>query len=215
MDDAITLARDAASTGAGVEAAVNIPGLRVVADNAVAVASLRYFSTDGHGPFAQAVQRETELMLPGVLKASAGSVSSDAQWILAWRSPTETLAIARAASVASGTEGGAHPRAASIARAAQLAAAVAECPDGCLVDQTGGQCVLLASGPRISDLLIRLGSATSVPGTGESRRSRLADVPVLAVCVEAGETLLIVERVYRDHLLAWIRETSADLVAHP
>jgi hypothetical protein len=38
----------------------------------------------------------------------------------------------------------------------------------------------------------------------------MADVPVLALSVRAGETLLIVDRAYLPHLLAWIRETMLD-----
>jgi len=45
---------------------------------------------------------------------------------------------------------------------------------------------------------------------GEARRSRLADVPVLALAVRAGETLLVVDRGYAAHLMAWIRETLLD-----
>ena len=38
----------------------------------------------------------------------------------------------------------------------------------------------------------------------------MADVPVLAISLCAGETLLVVERVYLPHLLGWIRETLLD-----
>jgi hypothetical protein len=33
---------------------------------------------------------------------------------------------------------------------------------------------------------------------------------VLALCVEEGQILLVVERVYSEHLLGWIRDTAAD-----
>ncbi len=32
----------------------------------------------------------------------------------------------------------------------------------------------------------------------------------MALCVSAGEILLLVDRVYSQHLSAWIRETLAD-----
>ena len=60
------------------------------------------------------------------------------------------------------------------------------------------------------------GSQTSCVATagtdavGEARRSRIADVPVLAISVRAGETLLVVDRVCLPHLFAWIRETLLD-----
>lgn len=197
MDERATPSRAACSGPARSESAIDIAGLRVVADTGVGVASLRYFSADG--PFARAVQRVTGLALPGVLRAVGAPHPGPVPWILAWRSPTEALAISAAATPSGPL--------------VELATAVAECADGCLVDQTGGQCVLRVSGRLVRDLLIRLGSTASIPAMGESRRSRLADVPVVAVCVQAGETLLIVERVYREHLLAWIREISADLAA--
>jgi hypothetical protein len=46
---------------------------------------------------------------------------------------------------------------------------------------------------------------------GEALTSRLAELAVLALCVRAGEILLLVDRVYADHLWAWIRESAADL----
>jgi hypothetical protein len=38
-------------------------------------------------------------------------------------------------------------------------------------------------------------------------------VPVLALSVREGETLLLVDRGYLPHLLAWIRETFLDVDA--
>jgi sarcosine oxidase gamma subunit len=82
--------------------------------------------------------------------------------------------------------------------------------DGCMVDQTGGVEVLSVTGPRGADLMVRLGSPTSLPAVGESRTSRMAEVTVTAFCVRSGETFLLVERVYAAHLLGWIRSTLAD-----
>ena len=79
-----------------------------------------------------------------------------------------------------------------------------------MVELTGGLRIVRLTGLRIADLLSRLGGTASVPAPGEARRSRLADVPVLAISLRAGETLLVIDRVYLPHLLAWIRETLLD-----
>jgi hypothetical protein len=59
--------------------------------------------------------------------------------------------------------------------------------------------------------LLRLGAATAIPTLGEARSGRLAELQVLTACVNAGEYLLLVERVYAIHLLEWIGATAADL----
>jgi hypothetical protein len=41
----------------------------------------------------------------------------------------------------------------------------------------------------------------------------MADVPVLALSVRTGETLLVVDRAYAGHLVGWIRETLLDFDA--
>jgi len=66
------------------------------------------------------------------------------------------------------------------------------------------------SGDRLAELLSRFGGTASVPRPGEARRSRLADVPVLALSVRPGEALLLVDRAYAEHLMGWIRETLLD-----
>jgi hypothetical protein len=81
------------------------------------------------------------------------------------------------------------------------------------VDLSGGVRIVRLTGNRIADLLCRLGGAASVPAPGEARRSRLADVAVLALSINPGETLLAVDRAYLPHLLAWIRETLLDFEA--
>jgi hypothetical protein len=95
----------------------------------------------------------------------------------------------------------------------QLAARLAGSSDGCFVDLSGGVKVVRLSGERTADLLCRLGGTASVPRPGEARRSRLADVPVLALSLHELETLLLVERAYLPHVLAWIRETILDFTA--
>ena len=160
-------------------------------ERTMAVAALRYF--DRAGNFADAVRATTGAALPEPLEARECAA---AQLILAWRSPTETLCVARGAACLAG-----------------LAAQLGTADDGCLVDLSGGICVVRLTGDRIADLLCRLGGAASVPAPGEARRSRLADVPVLALSVKPRETLLAIDRAYLPHLLAWIRETLLDFEA--
>jgi heterotetrameric sarcosine oxidase gamma subunit len=171
---------------------VEIDGLSVSADRDVQVASLRYF--DSAGSFAAAVREIVGRALPEPLRAiEVEHATNEAHFIFAWRSPTETLLLC-------------EDRAAFAELEQRLAAAV----DGCMVDQTGGVSVLRVQGVRAGDLLSRLGAATAVPDLGEARSARLAELHVLTVCVQAGQFLLLVERVYADHLIGWIRATAAD-----
>ena len=162
-------------------------GLSVHLDAAMQTAALRYFVRGG--AFAAAVQ-ESVGGLPEGLQAME---TRDGALILAWRSPTETLVLTG-----------------DPARLADLEARVAQAADGCLVNLSGGLRVLRVTGERISDLLCRLGGTGSIPRPGEARRGRMADVPVLALCVRAGETLLVVDRAYTEHLMGWVRETLLD-----
>jgi len=150
------------------------------------VATLRYFTRDGL--VADVVRGATGMPLPAALEAR-----EEAQLILAWRSPTETLCVTRSAT-----------------RLAELGARLAACAEGCMVELTGGLRIVRLTGLGIAELLCRLGGTASVPAPGEARRSRMADVPVLAISLRAGETLLVVDRVYLAHLLGWIRETLLD-----
>ena len=167
-----------------------LPDLAVRLDETLAVLTLRYFVADG--AFAAAVRAVLGAGLPGTQAAvSAAGV------VLAWRSPTETLALAADAGV--------------------LIRGLADAPEGCCIDLSGGMKMLRVSGPRGPDFLCRLGGTGVVPRAAESRRGRLADVPVQLIGMPgaagagAAETLLVVERVYAPHLLGWIRETLADL----
>jgi heterotetrameric sarcosine oxidase gamma subunit len=165
-------------------------GLAVRVEEGMQVATLRYF--DAGGAFAATVREATGVALPRPLEAVE---SADGQLTLAWRSPTETLLLTPSAE-----------------RLAQLEARLASVPDGCLVDLSGGLKVLRLLGERIAELLCRLGGTASVPRPGEARRSRLADVPVVALSARPGETLLLVDRAYAEHLMGWIRETLLDFV---
>jgi heterotetrameric sarcosine oxidase gamma subunit len=160
-------------------------------ERAMAVATFRYF--DRAGSFADALHAAIGMTLPEPLDARE---SADAQLILAWRSPTETLCLARSA-----------------AQLAELAARLGTADDACIVDLSGGVRIVRVTGDRIAELLCRLGGTASVPALGEARRSRLADVAVLALSVKPGETLLAIDRAYLPHLLAWIRETVLDFEA--
>jgi sarcosine oxidase gamma subunit len=162
-------------------------GLSVALDTSMQVGALRYCEP---GTLAAEVVRVlgSSLPIPGqVLLTSAD------EW-LAWRSPTETLVLCGEDSQT----------------LVRLSAALAGAPDACLVDQTGGIWILRVRGPRTTDLLLRLGATTAVPALGACRIGRLAEITVASLCVSDGEVLLLVERLYAEHLLAWIRETIAD-----
>jgi len=161
--------------------------LDVRVDETLQAATLRYFA--GDGAFAAAVREASGVALPEVLRATS---ARSAELILAWRSPTETLLLAGEPALS------------------ELEARVAQAADGCLVNLTGGLKVLRVTGEGIADLLCRLGGTGSIPQPGEARRSRMADVPVVAVSLTAGETLLVVDRAYTEHLMGWIRETLLD-----
>ena len=68
-----------------------------------------------------------------------------------------------------------------------------------------------ARGKCVAGLFARMGGQGTLPGLGAARRSRLAEVPVLALQVQADEILLVVQRVYAEHLMAWIRVSAASL----
>jgi len=165
--------------------------MAVCVEEAVAVATLRYFTPSG--AFAAAVRDAAGTALPEPLHAHEMHPPG---MMLAWRSPTETLCLT-----------------ADAARLAALAAQLAGRDDGCVVELTGGLKVVRVTGPRTVDLLRRLGGTASVPAPGEARRGRMADVPVLALSLRAAETLLVVDRALLPHVLAWIRETLEDLDA--
>jgi heterotetrameric sarcosine oxidase gamma subunit len=181
---------DSAPDFAAALAGRQLPDLSVQLDETVAVLTLRYFTAGG--AFAAALRAALGTGLP----ATQAAVSA-AGVLLAWRSPTETLAV--------GTD------------ASTLAQRLADSADGCCVDLTGGMKVLRVAGARSAEFLCRLGGTGVVPRAGESRRGRVCEVPVQLIGVpgpadaQASETLFVVERVYAPHVLGWIRETLADL----
>jgi heterotetrameric sarcosine oxidase gamma subunit len=160
----------------------------LVREEPMAVATLRYFTRTGE--FAEAVRAAAGVELPAALAAVC---APDGKLTLAWRSPTETLCLTPEA-----------------ARIVELTSRLSGSLDGCLVDLSGAFRVLRLTGPRIAELLCRLGSTASVPQPGETRRSRLADVAVLDLSLRPEETLLVIERSLLPHVLAWIDATLAD-----
>jgi sarcosine oxidase gamma subunit len=79
-----------------------------------------------------------------------------------------------------------------------------------MVNQTGGLCVVRVQGRRTDYLLTRLGADSAIPGIGEARTGRFAELQATAVRFAADAMLLIVERVYADHLLEWMAVTADD-----
>ena len=152
----------------------------------VPAAALRYFSSEGA---LAAAARAAGAPLPPVQRALVGTE----ELLLAWRSPSETLCLARSAR-----------------RIEALQGALAAAGDGCCVELTGALSAVHVSGTRIADLLSRLGSSASLPPLGGVRRSRMADVAVLALCVRRGDVRLVIERSYAEHLWGWIGETLLD-----
>jgi sarcosine oxidase gamma subunit len=151
------------------------------------VASLRYF--DVNGAFSAAMGVIIGARFPEKLCAIAiPQHGSDKKMILAWRSPTETFLLCDDGSIIS-----------------RLEAEAEILNDGCVVDQTGGAWVLRVTGKGVAGLFARLGGQATLPELGEARRSRLADIPVLALQVQADEIFLVVQRVYAEHLEMWIR----------
>jgi heterotetrameric sarcosine oxidase gamma subunit len=171
---------------------VEIDGLSVIEERGLLAASLRYFDTADS--FVAALHEAVGRPLPEPLRAvQVDLASSGAQFILAWRRPTETVLLTKDAAAFAELE-------------LRLAAEV----DGCMVDQSGGLCAFRVRGLKAGDLLLRLGSTASIPGLGEARSGRLAELQVMTVCVQAGEFLMLVERVYANHLREWIGATVAD-----
>jgi heterotetrameric sarcosine oxidase gamma subunit len=166
-------------------------GVRVAAVIQARAASLRYF--DQGGSFGRALEQALGEPLPRTQRAALAAPGRDAEMLLAWRSPTETLLLCRSA-----------------AAFAELEQRLAGAGDGYMVDQTGGICVFRVEGERAAEFLQRFAASTAIPAVGEARGGRMADLHVLTACVQAGEFLVFVERVYAAHLADWMRATTAD-----
>jgi sarcosine oxidase gamma subunit len=168
-----------------------VPGLTIKPRHDWQIGSLRYF--DAAGPMDTNLQSTVGGSLPGPL-AAVRYANAQREIILAWRNPTETLIMT--------ADGAAFAAVAS--RAAEDRSA------GYLVEQTGGVWAWQLAGTRAREVLERIGSTGSIPAIGEARTGRLAELPVLSLSVREGEFVLLVERVYSEHLLGWIRETVLD-----
>ena len=172
--------------------AVIAADLAVRVEPQMRVASLRHL--DPRGAFAQRCRTVFGVDLPPALGAmSLPGAALGQQCILAWRHPTTTLLL--------DTDGAAFD------------ALLRELPpteDGCCVDQSGGWWALRTTGARVPDLLLRIGNAAAVAPIGHAHMSRMADLPVMSLCVRPREWLLLVDRAYAEHLLDWIRVTVAD-----
>jgi sarcosine oxidase gamma subunit len=174
-------------------AGVAVTGHSILLERGIRIGSLRYF--DAGGPLGASLREAIGGPLPEPLRAVRYRLArSGEEIILAWRSPTETLLMTRD----------------DAAFAAILSLATLHGAAGCLVEQTGGLWAWHVSGARTRDLLERLGSSASVPALGEARTSRMAELPVLALRVREEQVILLVERVYSDHLLGWMSETALD-----
>jgi hypothetical protein len=174
-------------------AAIEAEGLSVSVESGCQLASLRYF--DDKGSFAAAVSEAVGRALPEPLRAvQTADPASDKHFLLAWRSPTETLLLCR-----------------NRIMFAELERRLADATDGCMVDQTGGLCVIRSGGRRVRDLWLRLAGAAGIPRLGEALSGRCAEVQVLTLCIQEGEFVSLVERVYAAHFLEWARRTAADL----
>jgi hypothetical protein len=153
---------------------------------------LRYF--DPAGAFVADIAAACGIM-PKPLRAAICAVEPPgSEIILACRSPTETLVLCT-----------------SVEAFLSLERKTAGRIDGCLVDLTGGIGACIVAGKRAPDLLARLGATTAIPALGDARVGRLAELTVTTLSVRPGEIMLLVDRVFGDHLTAWMRETLADL----
>ena len=156
------------------------------------VGSLRYFEPEG--AFIETIAAVVGGPMPRLLHAVRyAGATMGSEIILACCKPTETLALC------SGAE-----------QFASLERQAAGRTDGCLVEQTGGIWACTVTGTRAPDLITRLGAATAIPALGVAGISRLAELAVTSLCIRPGEIMLLVERVYSEHLAAWMRETLAD-----
>jgi hypothetical protein len=179
-----------------VRAGIDVDGLSVRLDRSLRIGSLRYFHAAGSvSTIAGVVGGSLPKALQAALQAtgSPGAGRKDSEFILAFRSPTETLLLSDDAEWFE-----------------SIASLAAGRSDGCLVEQTAGIWAWTVTGARTRDLLTRLGAPSMIPALGEARTGRLADVAVMSVCVRPGEILLLVERVYSRHLMEWIAATVDD-----
>lgn len=166
-------------------------GITIDLDRTVQIASLRYFDASA---FSARLRPLLNKDLPAALGAVRATLAaSGEECILLWRSPTETWLLC-----------------ATSAPITALERALADAEDCRLIPQTGGILAFHIEGPRTADLLERLGSTAATPQPGEALTGRLADITVTVFGVQSDEAVLLVDRVYADHLQGWIGETLYD-----
>jgi sarcosine oxidase gamma subunit len=182
-------------TIAEVNSGIDVSGLSIQPARPVWLASIRFF--DPVGEFMSGLAARVGGPMPGPLQAlrysgDPGGAMPDSQILLASRSPNETLLLCNQAWVLATLEDFAAGR-----------------HDGCVVNQTGAYRVWEIAGDRARDFLARLGSA-SLPALGEARMSRVAELTVMTLSVETGRIIVLVERLYSEHLAGWMAETLTD-----
>lgn len=166
----------------------SIDGLEVGLDTRIRVAALRYVDARDAAALLTGIPGGVLPQPRQVLYAAAsGEITS------AWRSPTETLILS------------AHAEPLE-----RLAAGLEGAREASFVDQSGGIWAVRIQGSRGEDLLVRIGAAAAVPKPGEALIGRFAELTVLALCLRQSEFVLLVDRVYAEHLLGWISATIGD-----
>jgi sarcosine oxidase gamma subunit len=178
-----------------LHAGVDMAGLSIKPVAPLWIASIRFF--DPSSEFMSGLAGRVGGAMPGPLQASCdagdpGGAMPDCQIVLASRSPNETLLVCNQAWVLAAIEDFAAGRS-----------------DGCVVNQTGAYRAWEIAGDRASDFMARLSSAP-LPALGEASMSRIAELTVMTLSVEAGSTLVLVDRLYSQHLAGWMAETLAD-----
>jgi heterotetrameric sarcosine oxidase gamma subunit len=161
------------------------PGIAVALDPEMSVMSLRYF--EPHGAFAAAVRRCLGLQLPfepNTIEVADHRLLT----LLAWRRPGECLLLSRDSAIVE-----------------DVATATVGLGDGRAINITGGACVVRIGGPQTGALLSRIGCHDSMPAPRSSRATRVADLPVVLVRTEGLDVHLLLDRVYLEHMMHWLR----------
>lgn len=165
----------------------DVPSAGASVDSSVRIASLRYH--DPHGAFAAALL-PLGLPLPRPLRCVVAGSAAGSTDILAWRSPTETVWISDSS-----------PRFDVFRRAFSATDA------GCLIDQTHGRGLIRLHGAAARSLA-HLGSGFAEIEVGTVRIGRMADIAVLACRPRAEERLLVLDRLYLEHFIGYLKTVT-------
>lgn len=164
-----------------------------VADAAMTVASLRYFMPNG--AFATAVRRHLGVGLP--IDSNSIAITGRPTTLLVWRRPGECLLISPESGIFD-----------------ELVTASGGLSDGRAIDLTDGTCVLRIGGRRSAELLSRISCHGSIPPAGSARATLVAELPVVLISALSDDILLLIDRLYVEHLMRWIRVSIADFEMH-